>query len=286
MSTTTATLTPRKHAPGDISRTSFCLRSEEGLEIRGVIERPPKARAMVLLLHGFKGFKRWGFFPWLAEELNHAGAATCRFDFSRSGVSHDGEIFDRLDLFRDDTYSAQLSDFKTVVDYIAQQRYLEHLPISILGYSRGGAIALLGAPSVPRLKSVATWSSISSVDRWDEATVAQWRRDGYVDVLNSRTGQMMRMSTALLDDFEKNRDRFNVLEAARKLSVPTLFVHGMEDETVPFVDSQKLAEASPLSSLLLVPRASHTFGAIHPLVDVPEQLLLAARVTSRFFVGY
>jgi pimeloyl-ACP methyl ester carboxylesterase len=276
----------RKRRGGEISRTPFLLRSAEGLEIRGIIERPAKARSLVILLHGFKGFANWGFFPWLSEFLNHQNVATCRFDFSRNGVGPDGENFDRLDLFADDTYSIELDDLRRVTDYVVAQRYLDPLPISLFGFSRGGGLALIAARETPRLRSVATWSAVSNLDRWDEATVQQWRRDGYVEVVNSRTGQLMRMSTALLDDFEKNKRNLDVLRSTRELGVPLLVVHGAKDETVEVEAAQQIAEANTLSSLLIVPNATHTYGAMHPLVTIPDPLLLAARVTSRFLSGY
>lgn len=277
---------PRRRRGGEISRTPFVVDSAEGLPIRGSIDRPAKARALVVLLHGFKGFRRWGFFPWLSEQLNHSGAATCTFDFSRNGVGADGETLDRLDLFADDTYSVQLDDLRRVFAFIEQQPSLDHLPITILGYSRGGAVAILGSSFAPRLKSVATWSSIANLDRWDDATLETWRAHGYVDVPNVRTGQMMRMSLRVLEDFERNRERYDVCAAVRAMQVPLLLLHGKSDETVHYGDALRLAQENDLSSVCLIPGGSHTFGAIHPLINVPPQLLLAARITSRFILGY
>lgn len=285
MSLTPTTLKERRKG-GDISRTPFRLRSAEGLDIHGIVERPPKARALAIMLHGFKGFANWGFFPWLAEELNRANVATCRFDFSRNGVSKFGEEFDRLDLFADDTYSSELADLHTVVSWLTEQRYLDHLPLALFGFSRGGGVSLIAAKEIPRLRCVTTWSAVSNLDRWDAETVARWRRDGFVDVPNARTGQMMRMSTAILDDFEKNRDRFDVARSVRELNVPLLVVHGANDETVNVDDAFKLSDMNALASRLIVPNATHTYGATHPLVTVPAPLLLAARVTSKFIAGY
>ena len=181
---------------------TFEITSSEGLPIRGNIDAPSDPRALVILIHGWKGFKDWGFFPWLAETLCDQRFAVCRFNMSRSGIGENPESFERLDLFADDTYSIQLADLRTVVDY-AQKSF--DLPTFLVGHSRGGGIALLGARDVPKLSGVVTWSSISRVDSWDEATVKTWRRDGYLDVINARTKQNMRMSTAILDDYEAHR---------------------------------------------------------------------------------
>ena len=282
----TATSSKERRKGGEISRTPFRLRSAEGLEICGIVERPPKARVLAIMLHGFKGFANWGFFPWLAEELNRNNVATCRFDFSRNGVSRFGEEFDRLDLFADDTYSTELADLRTVVSFLTEQRYLDHLPLALFGFSRGGGVSLIAAKEIPRLRCVTTWSAVSNLDRWDDETVARWRRDGFVEVVNSRTGQTMRMSTALLDDYEQRRQELDVARAARELTVPLLVVHGAEDETVSVDDAFRLSDANALASRLIVPHATHTYGATHPLVTIPTPLLLATRVTSKFLAGY
>ena len=75
----------------------------------------------MVIVHGFKGFKDWGFFPWLAQRLMQHRLAVCRFNMSRSGIGEDPETFDRLDLFEHDTYSTQLADLRAVVRH-AQQR--------------------------------------------------------------------------------------------------------------------------------------------------------------------
>jgi len=64
----------------------FIIDSREGLPIRGDFEIPEGARALVVIAHGFKGFKDWGFFPWLADYLCRERAAVCRFNMSRSGI--------------------------------------------------------------------------------------------------------------------------------------------------------------------------------------------------------
>lgn len=267
-----------------IHREAFTVESDEGLAIRGVLEIPENPETVVVLIHGFKGFKEWGFFPWLSRYLaEEGGLAVCRFDFSRNGISSDGaDVFDRLDLFADDTYSTQLADLRVVVRHLARHSALESLDISLLGYSRGGAVAILGAHEVPRLRSVATWSAIASLDRWDERTISDWNADGFTTIVNARTKQEMKISRKLHDDYMAHRDELDVLRCARDLHVPLLVVHGSMDETVDVGDARKIAAAARDSSLAIIRSATHSFCAIHPLVDVPWELELAAEVTSSF----
>lgn len=270
-------MTGMLHAP-------FVTESEEGLPIRGDLDAPKHPRALVVVVHGFKGFKDWGFFPWLAEHLRNSGFAICRFNMSRSGIGERPDSFDRLDLFAGDTYSIQLADLASATRY-AQSHY-PGLPTFLLGHSRGAGIAILGAYDVPGLSGVVTWSSIGRIDRWDAETKRKWRADGFLDVVNARTKQVMRMSTAILDDYESNTGRLDIETAIGRLDVPMLMVHGGRDESVPAEESGALAARAREANLLVIGSASHTYNAIHPLIDVPVELSLAAMVTAHFFSAY
>ena len=258
----------------------FEIESAEGLPIRGDIHAPRDARALVLIVHGFKGFKEWGFFPYLAETLCAERLAAVRFNLSRSGIGENPDTFDRLDLFRDDTYSTQIDDVLAVARHI--QPKFRGLPTFTLGHSRGGGVALLAAAKIKDLTGVITWSSIARADRWDEATKQKWRADGTLDVVNQRTKQVMPMSTAILDDFEKHKRRLDILDATKKLKVPLLVIHGGNDESVPAEESKEIAAAARDASLMIISGASHTYNAIHPLVTVPTALSLAATVSAHF----
>jgi pimeloyl-ACP methyl ester carboxylesterase len=260
--------------------SEFTVLSEEGLPIRGNLESGDKPRALVVLVHGFKGFKDWGFFPWTAQRLTEHRLAVCRFNMSRSGIGDDPEAFDRLDLFEHDTYSTQLRDLAAAVHH-AQQQFPD-LPTFLLGHSRGGGIALLGAQDVPNLRGVVVWSPIARADRWDEETKRDWRARGFMDIENARTKQIMRMSPRILDDYDANAPRLDIAGAAARLHVPLLVVHGGRDESVPLSEGRLLASKASDSSILVIPRASHTYNAIHPLIHVPFELVTAAEVSAHF----
>jgi pimeloyl-ACP methyl ester carboxylesterase len=264
--------------------THFTIPSDEGLPIRGNIEGAANARALVVLVHGFKGFKDWGFFPWTAQRLTEHRLAVCRFNMSRSGIGEDPESFDRLDLFEHDTYSTQIRDLAAVVRH-AQKQFSE-LPTFVLGHSRGGAIAVLGAEEVPNLRGVIAWSPISRADRWDEQTKREWRRKGVMEVENARTKQIMRMSPRILDDYDENAAQLDITEAANRLQVPLLVVHGARDESVPVSEGRRIADCATDSSLAIIERASHTYNAIHPLIHVPFELVLAAELSAHFVNAY
>jgi pimeloyl-ACP methyl ester carboxylesterase len=79
--------------------------------------------------------------------------------------------------------------------------------------------------------------------------------------------------------------KLNVAAAAAKIKVPWLIVHGTADETVPSTDGERLHELSMgTSTLRLIEGASHAFGAMHPLGEVPPVLEKVVQETVSFFV--
>jgi pimeloyl-ACP methyl ester carboxylesterase len=113
-----------------------------------------------------------------------------------------------------------------------------------------------------------------------------WDERGVTEIVNARTKQVMRISRDVLDDFEKNRERFDIVNAAESLRVPLLVVHGGRDESVPVASGKLLAAHARDASLLVIHNAGHTFNAIHPLVHVPFELAFAAEASAHFIAAH
>lgn len=224
--------------------------------------RPGERRPAVVICHGFKGFKDWGFFPELAKRLATAGFTAVTFNCSGSGVGG-GDTFDEPERWFRQRPSWDLADVGTVVDWATA----EGAPwIGLVGHSRGGGLAVLHAGRDPRVRALVTWASIDHFLRWDPSQIAQWRRDGRIDVVNTRTGQVLPIGRDALDDIEAHgEDTLDVLAAAGRLSAPWLIAHGTADPSVPVDIARILASRSGApTELLLMAGADHTFGIRHP----------------------
>jgi pimeloyl-ACP methyl ester carboxylesterase len=116
--------------------------------------------------------------------------------------------------------------------------------------------------------------------------VLTWRKRGYADITNSRTGQVLQLDTSLLDDVELHgKTKLNIEGAAARIKVPWLIVHGTADETVPSSEAEHLHSLSKGSSTLrLIEGANHGFAAKHPLTEVPPVLEKVVLETVKFFV--
>lgn len=226
-----------------------------------------RPRPAVLVLHGFKGFKDWGMFPPLAERLARAGFTAVSFNLSGSGVDDAGE-FAYPERFARATFSGDLGDIARVVDAVGSGALNFPSPTSIgfLGHSRGGGLGVLAAAAEPRIAALVTWAAISDVSRHSPEEVAAWRARGQIDILNSRTGQVLPILTDVLDDIVRHGSTLlDIRAAAARLDTPWLIVHGESDATVPVAEARALHAAGGTSAeLMVVPRAGHTFEAVHP----------------------
>ncbi len=266
---------------------TFSRTPRPGDTIRGDVRIPegPPPRSAVVVVHGFKGFKDWGFFPHVCERLVGAGHAVVSFNFSRNGVGPGLTDFDELDSFGSNTLSLELDELRSILAEVFDGDLLPRpvRAVGVLGHSRGGGQAILAAAEEPRVAALATWAAVGSFDRWSGETKAEWRENGRLYVLNSRTGQHMPLDLALLEDFEANEARLDVTAAAERIETPWLIVHGLDDLTVRPQEGRALAKANEGSRLALIDGAGHTFEAKHPFEGEPPQLGQALEHTLRHF---
>jgi len=270
------------------SPKAFDIPCADGLFIRGEVYPAESPLGSVVICHGFKGFAHWAFFPYLARSLADSGLTAITFDFSGSGIGRDRETFTELEAFGGNTFSRELEDIENVVDYARRMKFING-KFGLFGHSRGGAMAILYAATPEaqgHVNSLVTWAAIGRTNWWTPAEAIIWRKQGYADVTNSRTGQVMRMGTELLDDVEiHGKTKLDVAAAAAKIKVPWLIVHGTADETVSSTDAERLHELSPgTSTLRLIEGANHGFDAKHPLSEVPPVLEKVVLETVKFFV--
>jgi len=248
------------------ARRSFSLTGADGGPLRGEIRAAGAARPAIVICHGFKGFKDWGFFPVTADRLAQAGFAAVSFNFSGSGVGEPGDSFSEPERFRHATYSNGLRDLAGVLAALRGGGLgIQPTAIGVLGHSMGGGIAALQTTADPGITALVTWSATARFGRlWRREQIPEWRRSGTLEIVNQRTGERLPLATDILDDLEGNAGRLNVLAAAAAVRAPWLVVHGVADESVPASDARDLAARAPQSRLLMVANAGHTFGIKHP----------------------
>lgn len=274
-------------APAEIAPPEpFEIPCKDGLAIRGERYVADSPTGTVFVCHGFKGFAHWGFFPYLAQSLAQSGLNAITFDFSGSGIGADRESFTQPEAFSGNTFSRELDDLENLVDYARRTKWIAG-KFGMFGHSRGGGTSILYAGvEGAEVNALVTWAAISHADRWNAADALDWRKRGFREVVNSRTGETLLLGTDLLDEVEaQGTTKVNILAAAGRVKAPWLIVHGTGDETVPHSEGEQLHERSAnVSTLQLIDGANHGLGAAHPLTQPPPVLEKAVAETVKFFV--
>jgi dipeptidyl aminopeptidase/acylaminoacyl peptidase len=285
----------------NIKKLSGEVESSEGLPIRYDLYHPreqnPEEMPLILFLHGFKGFKDWGTFPFICRQLSANGFAVAAVNFSLNGIGENPLQFDRLDLFSRETLSQDLDDVGSVLKAIKEKKitadgaHLNAEGAGILGHSRGGQTAISAAAEYDEFEGLVTWSAVADYNaRWSDTMKNDWKTEGVTEIKNGRTGQIMPVKKAVYDDARENAVRVIALNRVQELAIPALFIHSRDDEAVPAKDAEQLYEAcsSTEKELLWLEKTGHTFGGTHPFEsgEFPPALQKAFTATRNWFAKY
>lgn len=270
----------------------FTLEGAAGWPIRGEVRLPAAGapRRLVVVSHGFKGFKDWGFFPELGRRLAAAGYAAVGFNFSGSGVGADPLQFTEAERFHENTLTREINDLSLVLAAAlggalpGLTQAPERGP-ALLGHSRGGLVSVVVARRDARVCRLVTWNGVGDLGaRFPAPMRAAWRAEGALEVVNSRTGQVLTIGTTALDDLEAHLEEYAPVHLAPEITTPWLVVHGTEDRTVPFAEAEAVAQAGRPDRVRLCPirGGDHTMGIIHPYQKSTAQLDQAVQATLDF----
>jgi uncharacterized protein len=267
------------------------LTTRRGLPFAVDIRRPvgQGARPIVIVCHGFKGFKDFAFFPYTSRKLCEQDLAVVTMNFSGNGIGDDPQRFTALDDFAQNTISQELDDIEAVLDGIASGALLgtqgDGRRIGIMGHSRGGCTAIVKTSLDPRLKCLVTWASPAALGRYSDELLRQWKEDGRYNFVNARTKQDMFVNYSYLEDILANRERYSLDLAVSKLTIPYLTLHGSDDESVAVEAAHRLhsfAKADQ-AGLALIDGGTHTFGTKHPFEGSTPVLEQAIERTAAWF---
>lgn len=275
-------------------RKSFTLINHSNEYIRGDLRYREDARNVpaIIICHGFKGFKDWGFFPYVSEVLANAGYAIVSFNFSRNGIGADPFSFTELDKFAENNYSHELADLETVYNAIKNNKLgsgiFDPENIGMLGHSRGGGIAVLYCRRNSDISTLVTWAAIARVNRYSAEEIELWKKQGYTEIANKRTKQIMRLNRIHIDDIEKNEKELDILAAASELDIPVLIIHGDQDEAIPLAEARQLYDslASAEKQIEIIESGTHTFNITHPMDSRSPQFETALDLTESWFDKY
>jgi dienelactone hydrolase len=272
-----------------------------GSNVRVDAYLPPagKPLGIVILCHGFKGHRRWGFLPELSRRLSDAGFAALAMDFSHNGYDHfpgggrpgEHNHFDP-EIFSKNTISRECIDLSDVIRYISTSRLDEGIPqdapIGLYGHSRGALAVILHALEMEECQAICTWATTSNPNFYTNNQKESWRRNGFLKFTDSKNGSSLALDVGYLDDLEANSERFRLLDRVPHLHAPHLLVHGTMDLVVPAKCSENiyLAERDLQDRHMVLLKTGHTFGFTEESNEFSHAFEIASEETVRWFRKY
>lgn len=272
----------------------FTYHTQLGYTIKGTIygmDLPPTT-PNILYVHGFKGFKDWGFVPPSGEFFVEQGFRFIAFNFSHNGIGEDPVTFTELEKFKNNTFSLEIMEAMEIAEQIRAGTFFEidkDAFLGMIGHSRGGGVGVCATAWCVHIDALATWNAISSFNRYSEVILDEWRTKGYMEVINSRTGQVFQMGMPILQDLLCHRNNFlNIQLAAKNLEVPLCIIQGDADEAVHPDNAQRVFSwaENNATEMHILPGAGHTFNAKHPFDGTTPELESAWNHTLKFFQGF
>lgn len=267
----------------------FLTREKNKIQITTFGNSQISEKNCLIFVHGFKGFKDWGFIPYFGEYFSNKGYFVITFNFSHNGIGRKTTEFTELHKFAENTYSLEISELTQIISAYTEGffgKISDSNKIGLVGHSRGGAVSIIAANISKKINALVTWSSISNFDRFTERHKKEWRTKGFFEVLNSRTNQIMRLNKNLLDDIETNlRVKLNLEMALKRINIPYLILHGEQDLSVPIAEAELLFSWSDkfLTALIKIPRTGHTFNIKHPFEGSNQIFDTVLEYTNNFF---
>jgi pimeloyl-ACP methyl ester carboxylesterase len=252
-----------------INNKQFILSGSDDKKIMGDITYDEKRTNVpsVIFVHGFKGFKDWGAHHLVARYFAEKGFRYIKFNMSHSGVNDTkpDDVTD-MDTFASNTISMELKDIDTVINYVTHT--FPQQPVYLIGHSRGGGLVILKGAGDDRVSKIVTWSAIADFSSlWKKEQEEEWLAEGRIFVENARTKEQMPLDSALLEDFRAHLHEFDILNAASRIDIPWLILHGDQDVNVQFNVAQLLAQAQPSAKLQKIEGGNHVYGVSHPYTE-------------------
>ena len=227
------------------------FKNSKGIKLCGILSNPTsqKEKSIIILCHGFSTSKEGRTYVRLEEILNDSGISTFRFDFFGHGES-DG-------IFEEITTSEAVDDIQNAIRFLKESGYKK---IGLVGSSFGGMASIITASKTDALYALALKSPVSDYlglihSREDEQEIKKWKEKGVIEVAGV-DGETRTLKYSFYEEAQKVK----AYEAAQKIKVPALIVHGNDDETVPIEQSRKTASLIENCRLEIIEGADHTYS--------------------------
>ena len=238
--------------------------STDNIKLCGLLNVVNTDKKIVILCHGLTSNKESNGFNLLVRKLEEEKINSFRFDFRSLGESS-GDFINM-------TPQKEVSDLRTTVEYLIRLGYEEMI---ILGTSFGGSIvSLFDYEKYDCIKGIILWYSALDymVFTDNNSFFSKENKDivdkcGYFEMTN-RNNDSFKLGKELYKEVYNLVPYKNIID----LEIPILFVHGLNDEIVPYELSIKVSKMCKMAKLELIENGNHSFksdiSTLNKAVDV------------------
>lgn len=239
--------------------------STDNIKLCGLISVVNDDKKIVILAHGLNGDKTSDNSNALVGKLQDYKINSFRFDFRGHGEStgNDYEM----------TPTKEVKDLEKTIEMLDKRGFEE---IIILGSSFGASIvSLIDYKKYPSIKGLILWygaldylATIEQEGFFTEEHKKIAEQQGYYQIKSRRRGRIFKLGLPLYNEVYK----IVPYEHLKTVDLPKLFVHGLEDNMVPYELSVKVSKLCNNSRLELIEKGTHSFaddkGALDNAIEV------------------
>lgn len=239
----------------DFEYEKVIFKTEDGLTLKGwfVPSKSPPAKT-IIVLHGYPAEKgdvlNWAIF---LQEKYHLFF----FDFRYFGES-EGK-------YTTVGYQERM-DLKAAVKYLSTRKDTDPQKIGVMGFSLGGAVALISASEIPQIKAVVADSPYATLEQMTESLFQRFF------FLKKPMVLLIKMWARIW--LKVNLEEVSPVASVENSTTPLLLIHGEKDRQIPAEHSRKIFQsAKEPKEIWIVSGADHS-EAYYQNKEIYEQKVL------------
>ena len=236
-----------------IKEEKIFYESTDNIRLCGLLSVVNNSDKILILAHGLNSYKDRKIFNSFIEKAQIKKINTFRFDFRAHGESTgiDYEM----------TPSKEAQDLEATLKMLNNMGFNN---IIILGSCLGvSVISLIDYNKYKYVKGIISWYGLLD---YLAITKQEWyftmehkkeaEEKGFYEIKSRRTGKVFKIGKNLYNEV------YNIVpyERLKDIDLPILFVHGLNDDMVPYDLSKKVSKLCKNSRLELIENGTHSFA--------------------------